>query len=128
MKIALLDDNSTILLTTEAMMRKCGALKEWDQFLKYDNAEKFLEEFRGDDEFGVIIIDHDLGDDQIKGYELISLVQSEGYKNKAILFTGDDSMRMNLKMAFAHHVDYVVKGNKEQFEILAKLIEEARDA
>lgn len=130
MNIAIIDDSMTILLTTEAKLKQAGVLQSWDKMYKFHNATSFLEELKkiGPNEFGIIIVDQDLGKDEPKGYELINTLQSAGYKNKAVLFTADDSVKMHMKMAFAHHVDYVVKESSESFKTLSKLIQEARDA
>ena len=134
MRIAIIDDNTTVLITTDVKLRKLGAIQLWDTVDKFKDADSFLEAFKegGANDYGIIIVDHDLGRNQLKGYELISLVQKDGYKNRAVLFTADDSISMHLKMTFTGRVDYVIKSNgrdgDDHFEQLADLIEEARDA
>ncbi len=133
MLIVIIDDNSTVLLTLEAKLKASKAIQDWDTLYKFRTADEFIKHFRfgKDNDYGIVICDHDLGPDQMKGYEVINLIQKEGYKNKAILFTADDSTALNIKMTFKRHVDYVVKSNErgenDSSFILSKLIAEARD-
>lgn len=132
MRVAIIDDCTTILVTTDLKLRKMGAILLWDTVEKFKDADSFLANLKNDvNTYDIIIVDHDLGVNQMRGYELISHIQKQGYRNKAVLFTSDDSLGMHVKMFFTWHVDYVVKDSgkkmsENHFSQLANAIVDAR--
>ncbi|MFA6396298.1 MAG: response regulator [Sulfurimonas sp.] len=132
MRSAIIDDNSTIGITVEAVLRKNGSIMAWDSMDKFKDAESFKKAYYegGVNFYGAIICDHDLGLDQPNGYEIATVLRDSGYQGKLILLTGNDSSSMALRMGATQGVDYVVKNfaskGKNAYDLLSSLLGEAR--
>lgn len=132
MNIAILDDDPTIRMAVEAVLRNSGSIMTWDMVDTFATADDFLQTFYGRplDWYGVIICDHDLGKNQPKGYDLLCVICNDGYNGDPILLTGDNSSSMALKMDSISTIHYVVKkfakGEENAYNVLSSLIGKAR--
>lgn len=131
MKIAMIEDHPTTLMVNEVMLKKQQIVLKEDEFHGYQTADDFLEfvDKMGVNYFDIVIADNDLGENQKTGFDIISLMRTNGFKGKPILLTGDDSVSMGLKMKLNRGVEYIVKNNKPGPEgYLGKLSESIGNA
>lgn len=132
MNIAIIDDNRTIGTTVEAVLRKNGSIMAWDNVDIFLRANEFTNACDNAEEghYGVIICDHNLGINQPKGYEVVTLLRDSGFHGKIVLLTGDDSVSMGLKMRETDEVVYIVKNftskTNNAYDLLSTVIGEAR--
>lgn len=128
----MIDDNPTVLAVNFAMLKKTNALTPDDQFDAYKNPTDFFAVTKENNVnyYDVIIVDYDLGPDNMKGLEIISGMIKQGFTGKAVLLTGNDSAGLGMKMMMLPNIDYAIKnistGEKSTIAILAKAIERAR--
>lgn len=132
MNIAIIDDNKTVGITIQAVLRKNGSIMAWDNVELFSAANEFINAFNNMEEghYGVIICDHNLGINQPKGYDVVMLFRDSGFKGKIVLLTGDDSVSMGLKMKKTDEVVYIVKNfaskTNNAYDLLSAVIGEAR--
>jgi FixJ family two-component response regulator len=132
-KVAMIDDNTTVLMVTQAMLKKQGSIAAEDTFDKYQDPDLFLESIQNSDvnAYDAIIVDYDLGPGKPKGTEIVSRLQKEGFFGKAILLTGDDSIGTALRVKASGDIEFVLKnivtGSGSTTEILGRLLADVRN-
>lgn len=126
--LAMVDDNSTVMDTNEAVLRKREGLLANDAVAKFKTADEFLAdvEKNGINYYDIVLCDQDLGRTQMKGYEVITEIQKKGYVGKAVLLTADNSESMELRMDLTFDVEYVTKGEPDYIDRLIKEIQSVR--
>lgn len=108
MKIALIDDNTTVLAVNEALIKKSGILAAEDSIEKFTDTESFFEQY-AQGKYGLVVCDHDLGTGKMKGADLLSLLRNMGSRETLALLTGDDSLSMSMRMKNELDIHYIVK-------------------
>lgn len=115
MKIALIDDNKTVLMVNEVMLKKEGFTSSNDDVSKFTNIEEFYTDKKKEftDNFEIIVCDYNLGENSMNGLEFFKCIISEGYKGTCVLLTGDDSITMKTKMLLHPNINYIIKNNEK---------------
>lgn len=129
LKIAFVDDIPLIATICEKLLRNRDALSETDRFDKFTNSRAFMEafKFRGTNYYDLIICDHHLEEnEQAKGYDVLLLIQSLGFKNTAILYSADNQALLDISMIIdKQKISLMAKdapGSTASIEHLSKLI------
>ena len=123
MKIALIDDNKTILKINEVMLRKENHINENDKIevfeeikdLSNDTISYFI------NEFDLIVCDHDLGVGKVNGLDFLKKVIEVEPNKHCVLLTGNDSLLMKAKTAISKNISYIVKNNDKNGGTIFKL-------
>lgn len=123
MKIALIDDNKTILKINEVMLRKENHINENDKIevfeeikdLSNDTINYFI------NEFDIIICDQDLGVGKVNGLDFLKKIIEVEPNKHCVLLTGNDSLLMKAKTAISKNITYVVKNNDKNGGTIFKL-------
>ena len=122
MRIALIDDNKTILTINEVMLKKEG-------YIVNDDISKFLEikDLSNEtisyfiNEFDLIVCDQDLGVGKVNGLDFLKKVIEVEPNKHCVLLTGNDSLLMKAKTAISKNISYVVKNNDKNGGTIFKL-------
>ena len=122
MRIALIDDNKTILTINEVMLKKEG-------YIVNDDISKFSEikDLSNDtisyfiNEFDLIVCDHDLGVGKVNGLDFLKKVIEVEPNKYCVLLTGNDSLLMKAKTAISKNISYIVKNNDKNGGTIFKL-------
>lgn len=123
MKIALIDDNKTILKINEVMLRKEKHINSEDKVevfeeikdLSQDTINYFV------NEFDLIVCDQDLGVGKISGLDFLKKIIEIEPNKYCVLLTGNDSLLMKAKTAISKNITYVVKNNDKNGGTIFKL-------
>lgn len=123
MKIALIDDNKTILKINEVMLRKENHINENDKIevfeeikdLSNDTINYFI------NEFDLIVCDQDLGVGKVNGLDFLKKIIEVEPNKHCVLLTGNDSLLMKAKTAISKNITYVVKNNDKNGGTIFKL-------
>ena len=117
-KIALIDDNKTVLMVNEVMLKKERIVTENDLISKYTEISNFSDFDYIDfaNKFDFVVCDYNLGKDSINGLEFLKKVLSINNKLVCILLTGEDSFFTKTKVALQGNIHYVVKNNNNNKE------------
>ena len=123
MRIALIDDNKTILKINEVMLRKENHINENDKIevfeeikdLSNDTISYFI------NEFDLIVCDHDLGVGKVNGLDFLKKVIEVEPNKHCVLLTGNDSLLMKAKTAISKNISYIVKNNDKNGGTIFKL-------
>ena len=123
MKIALIDDNKTILKINEVMLRKENHINENDKIevfeeikdLSNDTINYFI------NEFDLIVCDQDLGVGKVNGLDFLKKVIEIESNKHCVLLTGNDSLLMKAKTAISKNISYIVKNNDKNGGTIFKL-------
>lgn len=133
MKIIIIDDNKTVLLVNQLMLKKEGFIKDGDVLITYPDIDTFYKD--NDDSIeliDVIICDYDLGKNTIDGLKFLKKVKDNGYNGESILLTGDDSFSMKTKMHMQKNIHYILKNSEKSksstISQLGKIIENYRNS
>lgn len=127
MNIAMIDDNPTVLMINEAMLKKEGAIQNGDVLDKFSSGAAFMEAVheKGVEFYDVVVMDHDLGDKETRGFDVLVQLNKNGFKGKAVLLTADESMLIGLKTKLATDIEYLIK-NQGAIPALSKIINQGR--
>lgn len=111
LKIGIIDDNKTVLMVTEIMLKKEKFVSENDVIEKFTDISSFCLDNQNDFifNFDIIICDYDLGKDSISGLDFFKKLKGIGFNGQCILQTGDDSITMKTKMLLHPNIHYIVK-------------------
>ena len=123
MKIALIDDNKTILKINEVMLRKENHINENDKIevfeeikdLSNDTINYFIKEF------DLIVCDQDLGVGKVNGLDFLKKVIEVEPNKYCVLLTGNDSFLMKAKTAISKNINYLIKNNDKNGGTIFKL-------
>ena len=123
MKIALIDDNKTILKINEVMLRKENHINENDKIevfeeikdLSQDTINYFV------NEFDLIVCDQDLGVGKVNGLDFLKKIIEVEPNKHCVLLTGNDSLLMKAKTAISKNISYIVKNNDKNGGTIFKL-------
>ncbi len=123
MKIALIDDNKTILKINEVMLRKENHINENDKIevfeeikdLSNDTINYFI------NEFDLIVCDQDLGVGKVNGLDFLKKIIEVEPNKHCVLLTGNDSLLMKAKTAISKNISYIVKNNDKNGGTIFKL-------
>ncbi|MFA6395664.1 MAG: hypothetical protein WCW84_06820 [Sulfurimonas sp.] len=130
MKIALIDDQQSILNIYRTMLVKSGALAD-SELMTFSGIASYLDVYTlplntlsektiheriasSVCPFDAVICDYNLGKDSINGYSFLFHLQEAGYVGLSILLTGDNSDEMKVRMEHAPTLYYVFKGSREK--------------
>lgn len=123
MRIALVDDNKTVLTINEVMLKKEGYILSNDTIYKSteikDLTNNTISEF--DSSYDLIICDHDLGVGKVNGLDFLKKIIDKNPSKRCVLLTGDDSLLMKARTAISKNIDYVVKNNDKNGGTIHKL-------
>lgn len=127
-KIAMLDDNKTILSVNTMVLKKEEAIIDEDILHTYLTPEDFLAKINGEyiNKYDIVIIDHNLGIDKIKGLNIIIRMKRNGFIGKAVLLTSNNSIEMSFKTGNLCDVDYIIKNEKNTLDLLINAINTTR--
>lgn len=123
MKIALIDDNKTILKINEVMLKKENHINENDKIevfeeikdLSQDTINYFV------NEFDLIVCDQDLGVGKVNGLDFLKKVIEVEPNKYCVLLTGNDSLLMKAKTAISKNINYLIKNNDKNGGTIFKL-------
>ncbi len=123
MRIALIDDNKTILKINEVMLRKENHINENDKIevfeeikdLSNDTINYFI------NEFDLIVCDQDLGVGKVNGLDFLKKVIEIESNKHCVLLTGNDSLLMKAKTAMSKNINYLIKNNDKNGGTIFKL-------
>lgn len=131
MKLALIDDNNTVLKVNQLMLKKEGFINDEDIFSTYLDISTFTNQNKQLNELSIIMCDYDLGKHSINGLEFLKQLKSNGYKGVCVLLTGDDTMSLRAKMSFNSNIHYVIKNtnkdNTSTYNQLGTIINNTRN-
>jgi len=112
-RIAIIDDNSTVLLITETLLKSNGFVKNTDEIITYLNVdfpdEEMLMIINNTD---IVICDNDLGEGHLQGFDFLKRLSYFNYRGLMILMTGDESYNMRAKLEGQKNIHYVIKNNE----------------
>lgn len=133
MKIVIIDDNKTVLLVNQLMLKKEGFIKDGDVLVTYPEIDTFYKENDNAIELiDVIICDYDLGKNTLDGLKFLKNVRENGFSGECILLTGDDSFVMKTKMQLQKNIHYILKNSEKSksstISQLGKIIENYRNS
>ncbi len=133
MKIVIIDDNKTVLLVNQLMLKKEGFIKDGDVLVTYPDIDTFYKENEKAIELiDVIICDYDLGKNTLDGLKFLKNVRENGFPGECILLTGDDSFVMKTKMQLQKNIHYILKNSEKSksstISQLGKIIENHRNS
>ena len=122
MKIALIDDNKTILKINEVMLKKEGYIVNDDiskfseiKDLSQDTINYFI------NEFDLIVCDQDLGVGKVNGLDFLKKIIEIEPNKYCVLLTGNDSLLMKAKTAISKNINYLIKNNDKNGGTIFKL-------
>ena len=123
MRIALIDDNKTILKINEVMLRKENHINENDKIevfeeikdLSNDTINYFIKEF------DLIVCDQDLGVGKVNGLDFLKKIIDVEPNKYCVLLTGNDSFLMKAKTAISKNINYLIKNNDKNGGTIFKL-------
>jgi CheY-like chemotaxis protein len=122
--ILMIDDNSTVLLANETMLRKAGCVLDEDILYRYASGETFFTDYDGQN-IDIAIVDYDLGPRNANGYDVLTQMQMSGFFGIAVLLTGDDSDQMQKRIKLTSGMIYLHK-EAGVIDRLCEVIESAR--
>lgn len=115
MRLAFIDDNKTVLMVNEIMLKKEKIIKNEDTVVKHSQINEFSEadyiDFAND--FDFVACDFNLGKDSINGLEFLKKIKNTNSEITCVLLTGDDSLAMKTKMMLHANINYVIKNNEK---------------
>ena len=122
MRIALIDDNKTILTINEVMLKKEGYIVN-DDISKFSEIKDLSNETISYfiNEFDIIICDQDLGVGKVNGLDFLKKVIEKNSSKTCVLLTGDDSLLLKAKTAMSKNINYVIKNNDKNGGTIFKL-------
>lgn len=133
-RIAIVDDEQTVRMVAQVQLKLIeGALQPEDEVIVYSDPESFLKAFTENpkDYFSIAVIDHDLGEGKLSGYDLMNIMFKENFSGVSVLFTSTESQLSEEKATLNQGVYFVNKINIENpkvpYEQLAKLLQKARN-
>lgn len=132
MRMALIDDNRTVVKFLELMFKKHNFVLENDEFDTFLSISSFFEKYG--EEFtnlDLISCDYDLGKESPNGLFFLNHIIKSGFKGTCVLLTGDDTFLLRNEVAMYPEIHYVIKTASCQFESstfsqLGKIIDETR--
>lgn len=131
MKIAIIDDNSTVLKVNQVILKKENFLTNIDEIKTYTTIDNFFEETKNINLFDLIVCDYDLGRNSKNGLEFLKELQEKGFENTTVLLTGNDSEELKEIMELNKNIYYVIKNtNKDNTGTiyqLGNIIKETRE-
>lgn len=111
-KIAMIEDNPTVMAVNEAVLRKEEFIYTTDVIDKFSNSDMFFKEFDKDRHYyDLIISDHDLGRASMIGLDILISALESGYRGKTVLLTSDDSIALREVMNRFPQIGYIIKNN-----------------
>lgn len=121
MKIAVIDDNNTVLKVNQIMLKKEGYLIENDFIKSYLSIEDFNQDNDKLD-FDIIVCDYDLGKSSINGLDFFKQLRQKNFEGMYILLTGDDSIVLKAKISLSKDIHYIIKNtNKDNTSTVSQL-------
>jgi len=112
-RIVLIDDNSTVLLITETLLKAHGFIEIGDEIITHQNVDFTDDEmFKIMNTTDIIICDNDLGEGHLQGFDFLTRLLYYNYRGTMILMTGDESYKMRAKMETQKNIHYVIKNNE----------------
>ncbi len=123
MRIALIDDNKTILTINEVMLKKEGYIVNDDDISKFSEIKDLSNETISYfiNEFDIIICDQDLGVGKVNGLDFLKKVIEKDSSKTCVLLTGDDSLLLKAKTAISKNINYLIKNNDKNGGTIFKL-------
>lgn len=131
LNILLIDDNKTVLLITESLLKKSGYVKYDDQVETIESIESLTNQQLLDisSYYDIIICDHNL-EERITGLDFLVTLKKYKFVGLSILLTSDESydLKAKLERETIHHVIKTVEeGEKSTNSILGDLINKYRE-
>jgi len=111
LNITLIDDDTTILLVTEALLKNENYINDNDtinSLTSISNLDDYeiLNLVKNTD---IVICDHDLGSNSIEGLDFLKKLKSFQFKGLLVLLTGDESYNMRARIDSEDNIHYVIK-------------------
>lgn len=123
MKIAIIDDNNTVLKINQIMLKKEGFILEDDIVELYLNFYDFFDNnSKKINEYDVVVCDYDLGLDKKNGLDLLKELKLIGLKGAAVLLTSDDTMMLKAKVSLSKNISYIAKDKSDAITKLGHII------
>lgn len=114
--IAMVDDNNTVLMVNNAMLKRNALVSDGDVVDLFQTSTSFYEiiKVKGAEYYDIVVCDHDLRGEEIKGFDLLVKLQQNGYKGSCVLLTGEDKLIMKLKFKMGgKNITYILKDNNQ---------------
>lgn len=130
LNILLIDDNSTVLLITQALLKKENYIKETDTFDTLKSIEELTDKELLDisSKYDVIICDHNL-EERITGLDFLITLSKYKFVGLKILLTSDESYDLHARVE-RENINYITKnieeGENSTNALLGNLITEYR--
>lgn len=123
MKIAIIDDNSTVLKINQIMLKKEGFILEDDIIELYLTFSSFFNEnSKKLNEYDVVVCDYDLGLESKNGLDILKELKLIGLKGAAVLLTSDNTMMLKAKVSLAQNINYISKDKNDAIAKLGNII------
>ena len=131
LRILLIDDNNTVLIITETLLKKAKFIHAEDTLNKLSTVEELCNHELASicSNNDIIICDHNL-EERITGFDFLKILKNFGFNGLQILLTSDESYELKAKID-KEEMKYVVKnieeGEHSTNEILGNLIKKYRE-